>query len=867
MKHRVFASLVAAAAVCGAVPPGAASGSDVPRTPSGWRVTPAGHLLTVTDGPGLSGPWAVALSPDGRHALVTSSGQAVQDETLELFDITSRTRTDVRVMNGHRGHSVFYGVAFSPDGRRAWASGGGQDVLHAYRVTAAGRFVPEGPIPAGHFPAGIAYGRTPLGDRLYVANNLGGDPFTTGSYEDPPGHEVTVINPATGRITATIDLGTPGDPFGVAFNRGATKAYVTNWAGRSVSVVDTTAQRLVKTIVLSPQTDPLRADHPTAIAANPRNAELYTANASSDTVSVIDSRRDRVAATIDVALVPGAPKGSMPEGLAVSPDGGTLYVAEAGENAVAVVDLRSRHVRGFIPTAWYPADVKVAPGGHRLVVVNTNGFGAGPNPCGPFSPLLAQGCGTGIQYLPGYFENQYSGTMIRGSVQVVDLRDEHGFTARLRRWTAEVRRNNHADERRAPPPASVSAVKHVIYVIKENRTYDQVFGDLGKGNRDPSLTLFKDGSAPNQRALARRFTLLDNFYVDAEVSQDGHPWSTQATATDYVDKVWPFDYAWAYYRSYDSEFVPLAQQFASEPLAGDPTVPRTAAAATVGYLWDDAYRHGVSFRDYGEGTPWDDPHNCHSGKVHSDLTHLQARFGQHVDPRYPGWNLDCSDHAVREPEWEREFRAYERNGNLPGLEVVYLPNDHTQGTTPGTATPASYEADNDVAVGRLVDAVSHSRYWRSTAIFVVEDDAQDGPDHVDAHRSTALVISPFTQHGGVDSTHYDTAGMLATMEDILGLSPMSIFDQRATRMWASFAPTAGMRPFTVLPTRVIPFGDPGYPVNHAGSPLAAASAAQDYSVPDGPDEHLLNEAIWRSIRGDHAHMPGPSPGSGGGDGD
>jgi hypothetical protein len=531
---------------------------------------------------------------------------------------------------------------------------------------------------------------------------------------------------------------------------------------------------------------------------------------------------------------------------------------------VAVVDLRSRRVRGFIPTAWYPADVKVAPGGHRLVVVNTNGFGAGPNPCGPFSPLLAQGCGSGIQYLPGYFENQYSGTMIRGSVQVVDLRDEHGFAARLRRWTAQVRRNNHAGERHPAPPASVHAIRHVIYVIKENRTYDQVFGNLRKGNGDPSLTLFKDGSAPNQRALARRFTLLDNFYVDAEVSQDGHPWSTQATATDYVDKVWPFDYAWAYFRSYDSEFVPLAQQFASEPLAGDQTVPRTAAAATVGYLWDDAYRHGVSFRDYGEGTPWDDPRNCRSGKVFSDLTHLQARFGEHVDPRYPGWNLDCSDHAVREPEWEREFRAYERTGNLPGLEVVYLPNDHTQGTTPGTATPASYEADNDVAVGRLVDAVSHSRYWRSTAIFVVEDDAQDGPDHVDAHRSTALVISPFTQHGGVDSTRYDTAGMLATIEDILGLSPMSIFDQRATRMWASFAPTADMRAFTVLPTRVVPFGDPGYPVNHARSPLAAASAAQDYSVPDGPDEHILNEAIWRSIRGGDSRMPGPSPGSGGG---
>src|SRR6478609_10629494 len=196
MKRGVCAALVAAVAICGAGAPAAASGSDVPRTPSGWRVTPAGHLLTVTQGPGLSGPWGVALSPDGRHALVTSSGQAVQDETLEMFDITSRARTDVRVMNGHRGHSVFYGVAFSPDGRRAWASGGGQDVLHAYHITPAGRFVPDGPIPAGHFPAGIAYGHTPRGDRLYVANNLGGKSHPNVTDEDPPGHTVMVIDPA-----------------------------------------------------------------------------------------------------------------------------------------------------------------------------------------------------------------------------------------------------------------------------------------------------------------------------------------------------------------------------------------------------------------------------------------------------------------------------------------------------------------------------------------------------------------------------------------------------------------------------------------------------------------------------------------------
>jgi YVTN family beta-propeller protein len=852
------AGLAVAAACLGALPSAAAPAvaAAVALTPSGWQLTPAGRLLPIPAGAGLAGPWAVRLSPDGRHALVTSSGQAAQNETVEMFDLRTGVRTGVQVYNGHLGRSVFYGLAFSADGRRAWASGGGQGLVHAYRVTADGRLLPRGQIHAGHFLAGMALGNTPRGLRLYVADNMGGAPFSTGPYADPPGHVVTVIDPRRGRVTARIDLGRPLDPFGVTFNRAGTKAYVTNWTGRSVAVIDTERQRLEKTIVLSPPGNPLRADHPTAIVRNPVSNEIYVANASSDTVSVIDARRDRLVATIDVALVPGSPKGSMPEGLAVSPGGGRLYVSLAGENAVAVVDLHRRKVRGFIPTGWYPADVAVTPNGRRIVVVNTNGFGARPNPCGPMSPLLALGCGSGIEYLPGYFENQYVGTMIKGTVQVVDLpRGGTAMTQQLARWTQRVRRNNHVHLRPAARPAPLRRIRHVIYIIKENRTYDQMFGDLRRGNGDPSLTLFHDESAPNQRELARRFVLFDNFYVDAEVSQDGHPWSTQATATDYVDKTWPFDYAWAYYRSYDSEYVPLRQQFPTEPLASDRSVPRSAAAATVGYLWDNAYDHRVSFRDYGEGTPFADPANCHSNRNHSTLTRLQKRFGNHVAPRFPGWNMDCSDHAVRFREWRREFTRFQHRRRMPQLQIVYFPNDHTQGTSPGTATPASYVADNDLAVGRLVQAVSHSRFWKSTAIFVLEDDAQDGPDHVDPHRSTALVISPFTQHARVDSTHYDTAGMLATIEDLLGLSPMSIFDQRATRMWAAFTGAPVSTPYRAIMPRVVPYGARGYPVNPPSAPLAQASAAQDFSAPDAADKHTLNEAIWRSVKGAGSRMP------------
>src|SRR5262245_3600456 len=601
---------------------------------------------------------------------------------------------------------------------------------------------------------------------------------------------------------------------------------------------------MTESIDVSPLSDPGQSDHPIGISANPVRDEIYTANANSDSVSVIDTRRDRLADTIDVGLVPKGPKGSMPEGLDVSPDGRTLYVALSGEDAVAVVDLNSRRTKDFIPTAWYPSDVRVTPDGRSLVVINTNGFGSGANRCGGVLNRVPRGTCSGDQYV---------GSMIRGSVEEIPIPGH----AQLNAWTRQVRDNNRAADRAERKPKWLDAVEHVIYVIKENRTYDQVFGDLGKGNGDPGIDLFKDDSAPNHRALARRFTLLDNNYVDAEVSADGHPWSVQGVATDYVDKTWPFDYAPAFYRSYNSEFVPLAQQFPSEPLASDPTVPRPAAAATAGYIWDDAYDHGVSFRDYGEATPWDDPTNCTSGAVYSDLTRLSARFGEHVDPKYPGWNLNCSDHAVREPEWEREFDEFVAHGDLPQLEIVYLPNDHNAGTRPGAATPQSYMADNDLALGRMVDAVSHSPYWSSTVIISVEDDAQDGPDHVDAHRAPALVISPYTQSGTVDSTHYDTASALATIEDLLGMEPMSSFDARAIRMWPSFRTTPNLRPYDAITPSVVPFGEPGAPVNGADAPLAEASARMDFSQPDRIPEHTLDAAVWKSVRGAASTMPTP----------
>jgi YVTN family beta-propeller protein len=830
-------------------------GQRAPVTPAGWRVTPAGQEFGIPRGSaGFQGPLGSALAPDGTRLLASSSG-AARLESVDLFDLSTGQRRFARFYDALDGEAVFYGVVFSPDGRRAWASGGGQNVVHAYDVSSGG-LEPTGDIATPYFPAGLAYGHTPRGDRIYVANNLSAP--ASSALGNPAGHQVTVIDPATNTVKATIDLGAALQPLGVAFSRDGLKAYVTNWMGRSVSVIDTAGEHKTGDIELSPVSNPLQADHPSAVVANPRYDEVYTANANSDTVSVIDTGADRLAATIDVSLVRGANKGATPDGLAVSPDGRTLYVAEAGENAVAVVDLALRRVLGFVPTSWYPADVDVTPDGRRLVVTNTNDSGAGPNPCGPLTPRA--GCPPPDPAVDppgghdGAPDSQYSGTMIKGSITVIPVPD----AGRLARYTRQVEHNNQALGRRRPEPRALRAIKHVIYVIKENRTYDQVFGDLVGGDGDPSLTLFHDDAAPNHRELARRFVLLDKFYADAEISADGHNWSTQAAATDYVDKTWPVNYSPAprgTQRAYDFEDVPSAQLFATEPLASDPTIPRSAAAATGGYLWDYAYDAGVSYRDYGEYTQF--PGDCVGAANVSHTTHLDPRFGDHVDVRFAGYNLACSDHASREPEWEREFREFERDGNLPALEIVRLPNDHTRGTTPGAATPQSYVADNDLALGRIVEAVSHSRYWKSTAILVVEDDAQDGPDHVDAHRTVALAVSPYTQRGRVDSTHYDTSSMLGTMEALLGLPSMSITDQRVPLMWRAFTTHPSLRPYTARVPQVTPFGEPGAPTNPPTAPMAAASARWNFAREDATPEVGLNRAIWKSIKGRHSKMPAP----------
>jgi YVTN family beta-propeller protein len=776
--------------------------ADTPPTNvHGWTLTPAGRQLRLGDR-----PYGMAVSPDGRTLVVSNDGQST--ESLMVIDCASG---EVRqTLNYDRPEALYLGVAFGPDGRRLYASAGGNNKIRVYDVNDQ-QLVERAPISlpttdgSGKrilpYPAGLAVSAD--GKTLFVADNL------TDS--------LTIVDLAAGAVRGTVPVG--HNPYAVVLSADGRTAYVSNWGELSVSAVDTASATERRKITVG--------THPSALLLNPTRPELYVANSDSDSLSVVDTTSDQAVRTLSLAPYPDARAGSSPNALALSPDGTTLYVANAGNNDIAVVRLGAPDVvTGLIPTAWYPTALALAPDGWTLYVVNAKGLGSGPNPSGP-NP-----------YDGDPAPDQFVGSMIAGSLSIVPVPD----AATLARYTEQVVGNNGFDERdqarvaqvpRAQiiprQPGDPSPIKHVIYIIKENRTYDQVLGGLGRGNGDPGLELFGEESAPNHRQLARRFVTLDNFFADAEVSADGWNWSTAALANTYVQKNWPQNYG-DRNRPYDFE----GGNYATAP-GSDPS---------NAYLWDRLERAGVSYRNYGF---W-----VFNGAVAATAPKLAAN----TDLQYAGYNLRITDQA-RVDEWLTEFQQYVDSESLPAVELVRLPNDHTAGTTPNMPTPRAMMADNDLALGRLVEAVSHSAYWPDTAVFVVEDDAQNGPDHVDAHRTVALVLSPYTQTGAVDSTRYTTSSVLRTMELILGLGPMTQFDARATPLLNAFAGTGADAPNLAPYTAITP-DQPLDEVNAVDAPLAAESLAMDLSREDLAPERQLNEAIWKSVKGAASSMPEPA---------
>ena len=771
--------------------------------PNGWRISPVGQHFTIGDL-----PMNLVVTPDGDHVIVTNNGYS--QPNLVVYDHTKQISRE-RVMLD----SAWLGLAFHPDGKRLYSSGSAKNRVDEFSWDkAALKKTGELALPKpanDSFVGGLAV--SPDGKRLYAVHVLG--------------EKLHAVDLETRAVVKTIDL--PAEPYTVLVSQDSATLYLSLWGGSKVLVFDARDLSLKKEIEVG--------EHPNAMAFSRDGSRLFVACANTNAVWNIDLGEAYATEQISIAPFPDMPPGATPNALDLSPDGKTLLVANADNNTVAVIEIEDHgkgEVEGFIPTGWYPTGVRYSKDGSKIFILSGKGLSSAANPRGRHA---------GLNQGP-----EYIGSMLWGSLTTLDTPTE----AKLREYTATAlfvtpdTGKSQLTPAKAPLrsviPRKVGApspIKYVFYVIRENRTYDQVLGDLPQGNGDPSLTLFGENTTPNAHALARQFVLLDNFYVDAEVSYDGHAFSTGAWATDAVEKIWPMNYGRREARYLSEGGGTMRNQYGN------------LAAGPRGYLWDAAARKGVSYRSYGEFSipgaeiRWDEGMKPpYSGSV--------PGLKDHVHPTYPPYNLSIPDNQ-RIDVWLEEFREFERNGALPRLNILRLGNDHTAGTRPGSRTPRAMIAENDHALGRFVEAVSKSRYWKETAIFVLEDDAQNGSDHVDAHRSIGFIISPYTQRKGVvDSTLYTTSGFLRTMELILGLEPLSQYDAAATPAYNAFSLVPNPAPYAALPPRI--------DVTEMNDPRAwgaQASAEMNLAEADRAPDLLLNEIVWRSVRGPHSKMPPP----------
>ncbi len=773
--------------------------------PNGWRIAPAGRNVLIGDL-----PLNMVMSPDGRFVIVTNNGWT--KPTLNVFD----TKTEATVGRTMPLDNAWLGLAWSTDGTRLYAAGAAENTIYEF-TWAKGALAESGRIAIGQperrtggefmnagFVGGLA--AAPGGNTLYAIQVFG--------------QALSAIDVQARKELKKVSL--PAEPYTTVVSADGRTVFVSLWGGSKVLMfaADT----------LAPLGDVAVGPHPNAMVLSKDGTRLFVACANTNAVWVVDVATRTAREQISVALYPDAPVGTTPNALALSPDGRTMLVANADNNTVAVVDVSkpgASQVEGWVPVGWYPTAVLFARDGSHFYVLNGKGTTSEANVRGP-QPGAVPAAG------------RYTGNMFQGTISIVPMPDRAALATMTRRVLVltpykDVTRLAPADAPIGNPiPRRVggsSPIKHVFYVIRENRTYDQVLGDLARGNGDPSLTLFGEEVTPNAHAIAREFTLFDNFYVDAEVSYDGHAFSMGAYATDVVEKLWPTNYGGRGTPYLSEGGFTIRDQYGN------------FSAPPQGYLWDFAKRAGVSVRSYGEFASWTRP----GGEVRADVPGLEGL----VHPSFPPFDLAIQDQR-RVDIWLEEFQKFEREGNLPRLSIIRIGNDHTRGTTRDAWTPRAMVADNDLALGRIVETISHSRYWKESAIFVLEDDAQNGPDHVDAHRSILLAISPFSRRRTVDSTLYSTTAVLRTMELILGLPPMSQYDAAATPMYKAFQPVPDATPFATRPAR-IPLDEK----NDWSAPGAAASARMNLRQADRAPELELNEIIWQSVRGAGSVMPPP----------
>lgn len=797
----LLAMLLAACAPRTAPGPKEPGGRPEPRRlPTGVVLDPAGRSIDVG-----SLPIAIAPAPDGDRVAVLLNGHREQGVQVVRPSTGEVLQTLVQP-------AAFIGLRFGREGRSLYASGGNQDLVYRYRWAAgAAQLLDSISLSTGprgksgtRYPAGLAL--SPDERRLYVAENLA--------------DSLAVIDLASGRVIQRLPAGRY--PYDVAVS-GDGSVYVSAWGGYEVSTFTPTAAGLEPTGAIA------AGRHPSALLLNHGGSRLLAASASTDRIAVIDTRARRLLTQLDDGVPGGTGEGSTPNALALSPDGTRLYVAEADNNAVAVLALSAAtsgvagasggdRVIGRVPVQWYPTAVAFV--GDTLIVANGKGRGSGPN--------AADGPSPGRTTRAGYTLAQLSGTV---SVIPHPPADSSGLAP----LSARVARANGWSQARRDAP--YPRFEHVIYILKENRTYDQVLGDLPQADGDTALVFFPRAVSPNHHALAERFGIFDRFFVNAEVSPDGHNWSMAAYATDYVEKTVPSNYS-RRGRTYDYE----GTNRGVRPKPGE-----DAAEPARGYLWDLAQRRGISFRNFGEFVA---PERGDADDVLPESYRALKPFLEaHTDSSFPGFDLNIPDQR-RADVWLRAFAGWVRDGNMPALQIMRLPSDHTMGAQPGGLTPRAYMADNDFALGRVIEALSHSPYWRNTVVFVLEDDAQNGPDHVDSHRSPLLVVSAYNRPG-VMHRFTNTTDVLATIEQILSLEPLSQFDLYSRPLHGAFAAEPDPTPYTALRPEVSMDER-----NPPGGPGAEESSRLDFRVEDLADEDTFNRALWLAIKGGERPFPG-----------
>ncbi len=781
--------------------------------PNGWTLKPAGAQVA------LNGDFPVLMARHPSDPVLAVLFAGYREHEVVTID----TETN-RVIGRVALPASFSGLVWSPDGKRLFVGGGFDDLIYRFDhedglLSGRVAFRYPGPLVAADPPPEDEQDIRRTGQRVPGGMVLSGDGRTLW-VANVWGDTVARFDAETGEFLGETFTGVKTYPYGLAIDEARGRVYASLWGASAVVAIATeTGDRIARWPT---------EEHPNELVLAREGKILYVANANRNTVSVIDTDEGRSLETIGTAIAPDAPSGSTPNALALSPDESVLFVSNANTNHVAVVNVEQPGLSrpmGFLPVGWYPTCVRLSADGKTIYVSNGKGAMSRSNRQGP-QPTPGPRPAT-AEYIGGLFEGTLSVIPMPSPDRMAELTRTVYECSPLDREnpaavTAERPEGN-------PIPAKVgepSPIKYCIYIVKENRTYDQVFGDMPEGNGEPALCLFPEEVTPNHHALAREFVLLDNFYVESEVSADGHEWSMAAYATDFVERTWPLGYRGDRRVPYPSE--------------GNFEISRPAG----GYLWDRAREAGISYRSYGEfirnGPTPDAP----------GVATVEALEG-HFDPFFRSYDLNYPD-VKRAERFLEELARFEAEGEMPQLIIIRLPNDHTSGTRVGAPTPRAMVADNDLALGMLVEGVSKSRFWPETAIFVVEDDAQNGPDHVDAHRTVALCISPYTKGTGKDSTMYSTSSMLRTMELILGLEPMSQFDAAARPMYASFRPEPDLRPYDHRPAR-IDLNE----VNLATAWGTELSDRLDLTQEDAADDLLFNEIIWRSVKGADSPMPAP----------